>query len=132
MSLRFVLWFKIIVTAACWAVPLLLATSGTFRWLGFPEPGPTMVFFKLLGAAFLALGVGYVRGLVMLKEGRYPADAVLVGKVSNGLACALIVAYGLMGTYTGPGWDGWPARAFMWGSAGLTGFVTLGLFVAKR
>lgn len=129
MKLRFVLWFKIIVTAACWAVPLLLATPGTFRWLGFPEPGPTMVFFKLLGAAFLALGVGYVRGLAMLKEGRYPADAVLVGKVSNGLACALIVVYGVLGAYT----DWGPlARGFMWLSAALTGFVTFGLFVAKR
>lgn len=131
MSLKFVLWLKIIVTAVLWAFPLLLATPGTFRWLGFPEPRP-MVFFKLLGAAFLALGVGYVRGLAMLKEGRYPADTVLVGKVSNGLACALIVVYGLMGAYTGPGWDGWPARAFMWVSAALTGFVTFGLFVAKR
>jgi hypothetical protein len=130
MSLKFVLWLKIIVTAVLWAFPLLLASPWAFRQLGFPEPGP-MVFFKLLGAAFLALGVGYVRGLLMLNGGRYPADAVLVGKVSNGLACALIVIYGLTGTYTGPGWE-WPARAFMWLSAGLTGFVTLGLFVAKR
>lgn len=128
MTLAFVLWVKIIVTAVLWAFPLLLSTPGTFRWLGFPEPRP-MVFFKLLGAAFLALGVGYVRGLIMLKGEHYPADAVLVGKVSNGLACALIVAYGLMGAYAG--W-GRPARAFMWVSAALTGFVTFGLFVARH
>jgi hypothetical protein len=130
MTLAFVLWVKITVTAVLWAFPLLVLPRSVFRWMGFPEPQP-MVFVRLLGAAFLALGVGYVRGLVTLKEGRYPADTVLVGKVSNGLACALLVAYGLMGSYTEPGWE-WPARAFMWLSAFLTGFVTLGLFTAKR
>lgn len=129
MSLKFVLWFKIIITAVCWAFPLLLSSSRIFGAVGF-RPGPQpMVFMKLLGAAFLALGVGYVRGLVMLQGGRYPADAVLVGKVSNGLACVLIVVYGLLGAYAG--WGPY-ARAFMWFSAAATGFVTIGLFVAKR
>ncbi len=129
MTLKFVLWLKIIVTAGLWAFPLLLSTPRWFAELGFrPAPQP-MVFMKLLGAAFLALGVGYVRGLAMLSAGRYPADTVLVGKVSNGLACALLVVYGALGAYAewGP-----VARGLMWLSAALTGFVTLGLFVARR
>jgi hypothetical protein len=127
MPLDLVLYFKIGVTALFWAFPLLLLPRGVFRRLGFPDPLP-MVFMRLLGAAYLALGVGYVRGLMMLKGGQHPADTILVGLVSNGLACALLVGYGLAGRYAE--W-GRLARLFMWMSAGLTGIITLGLFLNR-
>jgi hypothetical protein len=88
-----------------------------------------MVFMKLLGAAFTALLVGYVRGLSALADGRHPADTVLVGLVSNALACLIIVGYGLAGAYAG--W-GRKARIYMWSSAAATGFVSIGLLVYGR
>lgn len=127
MTLQAVLWVKIVATVL-WAAPLLFFPRSVFRRIGFPEPEP-MLFVRLLGAAFLALLVGYARGLGIANGGGYPANTVLVGLVSNGLACAILVLHGLTGAYAG--W-GRPARVFMWVSAFLTGFVTLGLFVAKR
>jgi hypothetical protein len=127
MTLEAVLWFKILVTAVLWAFPLLFSPVSVFRRLGFPVPEP-MVFARLLGAAFLALGVGYVLGLRTLHGGRYPADTVLVGLVSNGLACGLLVAYGLAGAYAP--W-GRAARVYMWISALATGLVTLGLLLTR-
>jgi hypothetical protein len=128
MTLHTVLWFKILATVILWAIPLLFAPPSLFRRLGFPPPQP-VVFVKLLGAAFTALLVGYVRGLSVLADERHPADAVLVGLVSNALACLIIVAYGLAGAYAK-----WAllARAYMWVSALVTGLVSIGLLVHGR
>lgn len=95
--LRIVLWIKIGFTVV-WAVPLLLFPGGCFEKLGFPRPVP-MIFTKLLGAAFLALLVGYYRGVQAFGAGRAPKDAVVVGIVSNGLASALLMAYGVAGEF---------------------------------
>jgi hypothetical protein len=125
MTLEHVLWVKIVLTAVLWAAPLLLCPVRLFRTLGFPPPEP-MVFTRLLGAAFLSLLVGYVQGLQALVHGEHPAGTVVVGMVSNGLACVLIIGYGLAGTYAR--W-GRVARVYMWLSALATGLITLGLFV---
>jgi hypothetical protein len=127
MTLVFVLWAKIAITAAFWAGPLLLAPEGLFGRLGFP-PRP-MVFIRLLGAAYLALLVGYVLGLRTAQASGYPGQTVTVGIVSNGLACLLIVYYGVRGSYRP--WGG-KARAFMWASALAAGLITLGLFLTGR
>lgn len=127
MTLEAVLWIKIAVTAVLWAGPLLFAPARLFRALGFPAPEP-MVFVRLLGAAFTALLVGYVLGLRALKAGGDPSDAVLVGIVSNGLACGVLVAYGLAGAYAR--W-GRAARAYVWISALATGLVTVGLILTR-
>jgi hypothetical protein len=129
MTLKFVLWVKIIATALIWATPMLVLPGKVFDDLGFPDPRPVMVFMRILGAAFLALLVGYWQGMQQLRAGRYPAGTVTVGLVSNGLACGFIVAYGLAGTYAD-----WELLApwFMWISAGLTGFVTFGLLFHRR
>jgi hypothetical protein len=129
MPLRAVLWFKIGVTVLLWALPLLFAPRGVFRRLGFPDPGPAMVFMRLLGAAFVALLVAYVQGLGALGRGESTADTVAVGAVSNGLACLVILLYGVAGAYAD--W-GRAARAYMWISALATGLVTLGLLTASR
>jgi hypothetical protein len=125
VTLELVLWIKIALTVV-WAVPLLLAPAGVFRALGFPPPEPR-VFTRLLGAAFLALLVGYLQGVQALARSEHPAGTVVVGMVSNGLACALLAGHGLAGAYRQ--W-GRGARWFMWGSALATGFVTVGLAVA--
>jgi hypothetical protein len=124
MTLEVVLWIKIALTVV-WAVPLLLGPDCVFRALGFPPPEPR-VFTRLLGAAFVALLVGYLQGVQALARGEHPAGTVVVGMVSNGLACALLTGHGLAGAYSR--WGG-GARWFMRGSAFATGFVTLGLFV---
>jgi hypothetical protein len=128
ISLKSVLLFKIWVTVVLWAAPLLFTPARAYETLGFPPPGP-MVFMRLLGAAFTALLVGYVRGLKVLRDGGYPADTVLVGLVSNALACLIIVAYGIAGEYSG--W-GALAQLYMWGSALATGLVTAGLLATRR
>lgn len=125
--LRAVLRFKIAFTVVAWAAPLLLAPGHWFTALGFPAPRP-MIFIRLLGAAFVALLVGYVRGLRALNSGRPPVDAVIVGIVSNGLAAALLLGYGLSGAFAD--W-GAPARLFMWASAAVTTLITIGLIAFR-
>lgn len=127
MTLAAVLWIKIVATALLWAGPLLLFPMAWLRRLGFPDAQPR-VFMRLLGAAFTALLVDYVRGLRTLNAGTYPADTVLVGAVSNGLACAILLLHGVRGAYTG--W-GRAARWAMWFSAAVTGFVTVGLLTTR-
>ena len=63
-------------------------------------------------------------GLRRLNAGRSPADAVTVGIVSNGLAAALLLGYGVAGEFAE--W-GAPARAFMGISAAATALITIGL-----
>jgi hypothetical protein len=125
--LRAVLRFKVAFTVVAWAAPLLLAPCGWFTAAGFPAPRP-MIFIRLLGAAFAALLVGYVRGLRALDAGRPPADAVVVGIVSNGLAAALLLGYGVAGAFAE--W-GAPARMFMGISTAATALITIGLFAFR-
>jgi hypothetical protein len=127
VTLAFVLWVKIIATALLWAGPLLLFPVSWLRRLGFPDVQPS-VFLRLLGAAFTALLVGYVWGLTTLWDGVYPVGTVLVGAVSNGLACAILLLHGARGAFRT--W-GRPARGAMWLSAALTGLVTAGLLTTR-
>lgn len=129
MPLRIVLWVKIIVTAVLWCIPLLAFPAKWFDDIGYPgEPNP-MLFVRLLGVAYLALGVGYVRGLRELNCGGTAEHAVAVGIVSNGLACLVLLIYLVRGEFTD--WGVW-ARAHIWASIAATGLVTLGLLTARR
>lgn len=127
-ALSAVLRFKIAVTALLWCIPLLLVPVEYLQPAGFPPLGPP-VFLQLLGAAYLALLVGYVGGLRALRRGQPVTDVVAVGLVSNALGCLLAVGYGLAGEYAG--W-GPLAQAYMWISAAAAGLVTLGLAVYGR
>jgi len=129
VPLRTVLWIKIGVTVALWCTPLLLAPCGVFRALGFPAPGTLIVFLRLLGAAYLALLVGYVRAYRALRAGLHPGDAVAVGIVSNAGGSLILLGYGMAGAYAG--WGGW-AQAYMWVSAAAAGLIALGLATADR
>jgi hypothetical protein len=73
------------------------------------------------------LGVGYILGFRDLNEGKDIGNVVTVGIVSNGLACAILIAFGALGR-----WNNWGvgAQAFMWGSAIATGLITVGLLVS--
>lgn len=127
--LRVVLWAKIAMTAVLWCVPLLLFPAGWYEAIGYPRPPEPMLFARLLGVAYLALGVGYLRGLRALDRGGTADDAVAVGIVSNGLACAVLVGYAAAGTF-----DGWgvPARLHIWASVAATGLITIALLLARR
>jgi hypothetical protein len=86
-----------------------------------------MLFLRLLGAAFLALVVGYTSALGRLGRGDDVRDLVWVGITSNGLASLILLLSGISGA-----WKVWGilARIYMWASALATALITLGLVVA--
>jgi hypothetical protein len=118
--LKFTLALKIFLTV-CWAASLLFLSKAQFRKLGIAEPQP-IVFTRLLGAAFLALLVGYALGLREIYQGEVPSNTIFVGVVSNGLACLILIYFGLKKM-----WSEWGrmARYSMWASAALTGLITM-------
>lgn len=122
--LKFVLLSKILLTFAAWSLPQLVFPLSWLMAIGFPAPGTASVFVRLLGAAYLALGVGYVLGYRDLSEGKQIANVVSVGIISNSLACIILLIFGILGS-----WNDWGmlAQVFMWGSAAATGLITLGL-----
>jgi hypothetical protein len=123
-----VLIFKIAFTALFWCAPLLTFPSQWFLAVGFPEPEPT-VFVRLLGAAYLALLVGYAFGLAQARRGSKPAGVVWMGTVSNGLGSAILFWRGLAGD-----WNAWgrPSAAMMWSWAVVTLGITFGLLYYGR
>jgi hypothetical protein len=125
-SLKLVLKFKIVLTFALWSLPLLLFPAGWLIAIGFPDPGDSIAFVRLLGAAYLSLGVGYILGYRDLGQQKDIGNTVIVGIVSNGLACVILLIFGILGRWHD--WGIW-ARAFMWGSAIATGLITTGLII---
>lgn len=113
---------KILFTTVLWVTPLV-APRCLFERLGFPDTYPD-IFIRLLGAAYLALLVGYLLGLQSLHQGVYPAATVWVGVVSNGVACTILALHVFRGT-----WRQWGllARGAMWFSLGATFLITTGL-----
>ncbi len=104
---------KIAITGLFWCLPLLTFPSPWFVALGMPAPEP-LLFVRLLGAAYLALLVGYYSGLRGLDKGEYPAPVILMGIASNGLAALLLAYFGICGTWASRGSG---ATLFMWLSA---------------
>jgi hypothetical protein len=127
VPLKLVLRFKIFLTFAFWSLPLLVFPPSWLIAIGFLDPGAAIVFVRLLGAAYFALGLEYILGYRDLGEGKDIDNVVKVGIVSNGLACAILITFGVLGQ-----WNDWVigAQAFMWGSAIAAGLITTGLFVA--
>jgi hypothetical protein len=123
--LKATLILKIIFTIG-WSASLLFLSRTQFEKLGVPEPKPVL-FTRLLGAAFLALLLGYALGLRELYRGEMPVNTMLVGIVSNGLACVILVYFGFQGT-----WSTWGnvAGYCMWGSAIFTGLITVLLVIS--
>jgi hypothetical protein len=119
--LALVLIYKILITILLWCVPLLTLPKRGFAALKMPVPQP-MAFVRLLGAAYLALLVGYSFGLVQVRQGQYPTGVVWTGIVSNGLASGILFFYGLTGA-----WSTWGriSRIYMWLSALATLSITV-------
>jgi hypothetical protein len=125
--LRQVLAAKALLTLALWALPALLLPPPWFPVFGIPEPPlEQLVFVRLLGAAYVALVVGYV--LAWRSPARHPG-AILVGIVSNGLASLVILSVGASGAFAT-----WPmlGAIYIWGSALLTAGLTAALVVTGR
>jgi hypothetical protein len=123
LSLPRIIKFKILCTILFWCLPLLVFPPAWFSRVGLPIPEP-MVLIRLLGAAYLSLTVGYVLGLRELQHGRPATQTVRIGIFSNGLACAILIYYGLTGT-----WSTWSIQGqfIMWSSVILTLFITVSL-----
>jgi hypothetical protein len=126
--LQLVLQFKILLTFAIWSLPLLILRPSWLIAIGFPDPSVSIVFIRLYGAACFSLGVGYVLGYLNLSRGENINNTVIVGIISNSLACIILLIYGFSGS-----WNNWGqyAKAYMWGSAIATGIITVGLPVFK-
>ena len=127
MTLQTVLWFKICCTVGLWCGPMLRVPARC--WIRFGVPvHQTIVFVRLLGAAYTALVLGYGLALHDLYQHEEITEVVRnviwVGIASNGLACLIIVSAGSTGGLAG--WGRWARRA-MWLSAVLTGAITIGL-----
>ena len=119
---------KIVMTALLWSIPLLLFPQSWFPALGIPTITPS-VFQRLLGAAWLALVVGYSFGLAQVRKGEMPTGVVWMGIVSNGLGAVILSAYGLSGA-----WRTWSGlgQVYMWVSAGATLWITISLLAFGR
>lgn len=126
-SLQLVLLFKIVLTFGIWSIPLLVLPSSWLLAIGFPNPEAVIVFIRLLGAAYFALGIGYILGFCDSVKNRDIGNVVTVGIISNGLACAILLIFSILGHWSD--WGFW-AKAFMWGSIIATGLITLGLLVS--
>ena len=112
-GLRGLLIRKIAITGIFWCLPLLAFPTSWLVALGIPAPEP-LLFARLLGAAYLALLVGYYMGMKGLEKGESPAQVINMGIASNGLACILLAYFGATGS-----WSPWGvgAQIFMWVSA---------------
>src|SRR5437899_1913798 len=126
-ALRRVLGAKILLTLVLWAAPALLFPVPWFPLFGIPEPPlAQLVFVRLLGAAYVALVVGYA--LAWRAPARHPG-AILVGAVSNGLATLVILSVGARGGFAS--WDVLGAL-YIWASALLTAGLAVALVVTGR
>jgi hypothetical protein len=122
-GLIYVLGFKIFVTITFWAIPSLVLPESFIVSLGIPV-NESIIYVRLLGAAYLALLVGYVAGVKRVKIGKDVEHIIWTGIVSNGLASLLLFLYGVLGSYT----EWLPlGRIYMWLSAVLTLIITVGL-----
>lgn len=124
-ALSIVFSVKILFTLIFWCIPLLFFPASLFVRLGIPNPQP-ILFVRLLGAAYLALTLGYIFGFNALRQGENIQDVIWVGIVSNGLASLILFIYGAIGL-----WNPWGnlAKFFMWSSAIITALITLGLLI---
>lgn len=127
-GLKALLIRKIGITGLFWCLPLLAFPTSWFVALGIPSPEP-IIFVRLLGAAYLALLVGYYMGIQGLKKGENPAQVIYMGITSNGLACLLLMYFGTTGA-----WSSWDtgAQIFMWLSASGAFAITSSLIRFKR
>ena len=119
---------KIVITGIFWCIPLLAFPTSWLVAGGIPAPEP-LLFVRLLGAAYLALLVGYYMGMKGLEKGDNPKQVIYMGIASNGLACLLLAYFGATGS-----WASWGlgAQIFMWISALGALAITLNLLRFRR
>ncbi len=122
-ALRGLLVRKIGITGIFWCVPLLFFPSSWFVVLGVPVVEP-LLFLRLLGAAYMALLVGYYMGLEEIEKGESPVVVIHMGIVSNGFAGLILAYFGVTGA-----WLAWGAGAqvFMWLSMTGALYITVNL-----
>jgi len=118
-----VICFKIICTAALWSLPLMFFPASLLRWFGLPDQ-ISLIFVRLLGWAYFALLINYIFGRRSMQRGEDATGPIIVGIVSNGSACGVLLWYGVNGT-----WLSWRPvlNIYLWISAVLTFLITLGL-----
>jgi hypothetical protein len=126
--LKLVLLSKIFLTFTFWSLPLIVLPLSWLRAIGFPDPGTSIVFVRLYGAANFALGVGYILGYFDFAGGKDVDNVITVGAISNSLACIILAIFGVRDR-----WNDWGilAQIFMWISTIATGLITAGLLIFK-
>ena len=89
-------------------------------------PEETIVFVRLLGAAYVALLVGYA---IAWQQPARHAAMILVGATSNGLASVVILAAGVHGAFATWGLLG---SLYIWGSALAAAAIAASLIVTGQ
>jgi hypothetical protein len=127
--LKLVLQIKILITLVAWSLPLVILRPSFFMMVGFPDPKELIIFIRLLGAAYFSLVIGYILGYLDLGRGESIDNTVIVGIVSNLLACIILLINGVLGK-----WKNWGmlAKIYMWGSVIATGGITAGLVASQN
>ena len=126
-DLRRVLRVKIGLTLVLWALPCLLMPAAWFRFAGLNLLGVEAVLFcRLLGAAYVALCVGY--GLALRAPEKHPGMR-LVGIVSNGLAAAVVWTFIFQGALAELPLRG---KVYLTASAVVTTLLTGALIIARH
>jgi hypothetical protein len=122
-GLSIVFLCKILLTAFCWSLPLLVVPEVLVTKIGIPIAN-NIIFLRLLGMAYAALLVGYVFAFNATLRGEYPLTTLWVGIVSNGGVSLILLIYGLLGY-----WKSWSAiaKSMMWFSMLATALITIGL-----
>uniref|UniRef100_A0A0G4G038 Uncharacterized protein n=1 Tax=Chromera velia CCMP2878 TaxID=1169474 RepID=A0A0G4G038_9ALVE len=137
-----VLGLKIGGTLVFATIPVLLFPRFLIKKLLGRVPEP-ILYFRLLGWAWVALLVGYTEGLVrLLSYNEWPDWTLRMGIVSNGGATC-IVAYHLLrdrfcpssaggdiDEETGKMEGGSAVKIALWGAVGFLGAITTGLAVS--
>jgi len=109
-ALRSILIRKIVITVLFICIPLIFFSSSLLESFGI-QVGTSLLIFRLLGVAYLALCIGYFGGIKMIDCGRDASSIADMGIASNGLAGFVFVYFGVIGS-----WDSWNqfAKIYMW------------------
>ena len=122
--------FKIGATILCWSIPLLVLPASVLQSLGLPTENGAIMFLRMLGWAYIALCVNYWFGLeASLKDEPILVAPIVVGLVSNGGACLLLLFHLLISSEVSVSNFSPLVQFLLWASTVTTFLITSGLYV---
>lgn len=120
-----VLYIKIIFTVFLWAIPALFIPETMLQSIEVTIISPKYPG-KLLGAAYIALAIGYFDGLLRARKGIQPTGTIIMGIISNGAATIILILYAFPEIKS----DSSPVETiFIYFSTAITALLTAGLII---